>query len=197
MNSRLLKLAAVAALIPSLAFAHTGAGDAGGVAHGFSHPFSGLDHVVAMVMVGVFAWQLGGRSLWLVPSAFVLMMAAGGVLGAFGLGLPFVETGIALSVFVLGVAVAFGIRPTVAVAMGVVGAFAIFHGYAHGAEMPGSASGLAYGLAFMVATAMLHGAGIAAGRFAGQEFGRHAALAMRSAGGVAAIAGVGLLTGLI
>ena len=152
----LLALAALMALAPSAAFAHTGVGDTVGFAHGFMHPITGIDHVLAMVMVGVFAWQLGGRALWLVPTTFVLVMAIGGALGVAGIGVPFVEAGIALSVIVLGAIVAFGIKAPVAVAMAVVGLFAVFHGHAHGSEMPESAAGMAYGLGFMLATALLH-----------------------------------------
>src|SRR3954468_18611232 len=102
-------LAALAViLLPTIAFAHTGVGKTSGFMHGFGHPISGLDHILAMVMVGVFAWQLGGRALWLVPTSFVLMMAAGGALGVFGIDVPFVEVSIALSVIVLGMSVALG-----------------------------------------------------------------------------------------
>jgi len=97
------------ALAPSLAFAHTGVGPTQGFVHGFMHPVSGIDHILAMVTVGVFAWQLGGRALWAVPAAFVTIMALGGALGMSGIGLPFVELGIALSVVVLGAVVALGV----------------------------------------------------------------------------------------
>src|SRR5262245_41105334 len=136
--------AAAALVLPTVAFAHTGVGEASGFVHGFGHPVSGLDHILAMVMVGLFAYQLGSRALWLVPATFVLAMAAGGVLGVTGLNVPFIEMGIALSVIVLGAIVAVGVKAPVAVAMGIVGLFATFHGYAHGAEMPENAGGLAY-----------------------------------------------------
>ncbi len=152
-----LVLAAVTALLPTAAFAHTGIGATTGFGHGFVHPLTGIDHVLAMTAVGMFAWQLGGRALWLVPATFVGLMAAGGALGVAGVGVPFVEAGIALSVVVLGAIVALGIRSPVAVAMGIVGLFAIFHGHAHGAEMPENAGGLTYALGFMLATAALHG----------------------------------------
>ena len=144
--------AAVAALFlaPSLAFAHTGVGDTLGFVHGFSHPLSGLDHVLAMVMVGVLAWQLGGRAVWVVPATFVLVMAGGGALGMMGVAIPFVEIGIALSVIILGAIVALGIRAPVAIAAGIVGLFAIAHGHAHGAEMPAAAAGMAYAAGFML-----------------------------------------------
>lgn len=192
----LATLATIAALSPTAAMAHTGVGAAGGFAHGFWHPITGLDHVLAMVLVGVLAWQLGGRALWLVPATFVLVMAVGGVLGITGLALPLVELGIALSVVVLGAAVAFGLRAPVAVAMSIAGVFAIFHGYAHGAEMPAAASGLAYGIGFMIATAALHLCGLGLGYLVGAAGDRYA-VAVRSAGGLAAIAGIAILTGAL
>ncbi|MFC5070018.1 HupE/UreJ family protein [Flaviflagellibacter deserti] len=184
-------------LIPSLAFAHTGVGDTTGFFHGFEHPVSGLDHVLAMVLVGVFAWQLGGRALWLVPATFVAIMAGGGALGLAGIDVPFVETGIALSVIILGAAVALNVRAPVAIAMGLVGLFAIFHGHAHGSEMPEDAGGFAYGGGFMLATALLHVLGIAIGFSIVKAEERHGLIAVRSAGGLAAVAGIGLLTGLL
>jgi urease accessory protein len=184
-------------MMPAAAFAHTGAGDADGFAHGFTHPLSGLDHILAMVMVGVFAWRLGGRALWLVPAAFVAVMAIGGALGAFGVPLPFVEVGIALSVVVLGGAVALDIRPPVAAALGVVALFAVFHGYAHGAEMPDNAAGIAYAGGFMFATAVLHATGICAGFLIGKTAEWSGPFVVRSAGALATLAGVGLLTGAL
>lgn len=185
------------ALIPSVALAHTGVGDTGGFFHGFAHPVSGLDHVLAMVMVGLFAWQLGGRALWLVPATFVLVMAMGGALGATGIGVPFVETAIALSIIVLGASVALGLKAPVAVAMGIVGLFAVFHGHAHGAEMPENAGGLAYAAGFMIATAILHGMGIAIGVLIGRAGELHGSSIVRASGGAAAVAGIGILTGIL
>ena len=190
-------LALVAALAPSLAFAHTGVGDTAGFSHGFLHPLTGLDHVLAMVMVGIFAWQLGGRALWLVPTTFVTLMAVGGTLGVAGIGVPFVEAGIALSVIVLGAIVALRVRAPIAVAMAVVGLFAIFHGHAHGAEMPESAAGIAYGLGFMLATALLHTAGIGLGFLIGWVGERKGPIVVRTAGAAAALAGVAILAGLV
>ena len=179
------------------AFAHTGVGPTSGFTHGFGHPISGLDHILAMVMVGVFAWQLGGRALWLVPSTFVLVMAVGGALGVLGVNLPFVEIGIALSVVVLGAVVALDIKAPVAVAMGLVGLFAIFHGHAHGAEMPEDAGGGAYAAGFMLATTLLHVVGIGVGFLVGKAGEKYGSTLMRGAGGIAAVAGVGLLTGIL
>jgi urease accessory protein len=187
---------AILTLSPMAAMAHTGTGTAVGFAHGLWHPITGLDHVLAMMLVGVLAWQLGGRALWLVPATFVLVMAVGGAAAVAGWALPLVELGIALSVVVLGAAVAFGIRAPVAVAMGIAGLFAIFHGQAHGAEMPGDASGLAYGIGFMVATAALHLSGLGLGYLVGAAGDRHAVV-VRSAGGLAALAGIAILTGAL
>ena len=151
---RFLQLAfLVAFLAPTAALAHTGVGDTSGFMRGFMHPLGGLDHQLAMILVGIFAYQLGGRALWLVPLTFVAVMAFGGFLGIAGIPVPFIELGIALSVIVLGAIVAFGVKVPVAAAMGIVGLFAIFHGHAHGSEMPMDASGLEYGLGFMLVAA--------------------------------------------
>jgi urease accessory protein len=195
--SRFNSALAACVLAPSLAFAHTGIGQTVGFAHGFTHPVSGLDHVLAMILVGVLAWQLGGRALWLVPTTFVSVMAIGGALGMMGISVPFVEAGIAFSVIVLGAVVALGIRAPLAIAAGVVGLFAIFHGHAHGSEMPAAAAGIAYAAGFMLATSVLHIAGIAIGYLIGKISEQQGAIVMRSAGAIAAVAGIGLLTGLI
>jgi urease accessory protein len=150
-----------------------------------------------MVTVGIFAAQLGGRSLWLVPATFVLMMAAGGAAGMAGLSIPLVEIAIAMSVIVLGAIVAMGVKAPVAAAMGLVGFFAIFHGYAHGAEMPQDAGGAVYGLGFMAATALLHLIGIGAGLLIGQANGRRALALQRVTGCLVAVAGLALLSGQI
>ena len=190
-----LGLAGALALAPSLAFAHTGHGDAEGFVHGFMHPIGGLDHVLAMVAVGIFAAQLGGRAIWAVPATFVALMALGGFLGMAGIDVPFVEFGITLSIVALGGAVALGWKNwPLGAAMAVVGFFAIFHGHAHGAEMPTDASGLAYAGGFMTATALLHMAGIGLGVLIGSA--RAPRLTQALGAGVAAI-GVGLLTGVI
>ncbi|RFB85688.1 urease accessory protein [Rhizobium leguminosarum bv. trifolii] len=195
LKSGLLALAAAA--LPAVAYAHTGVGQTSGFVHGFSHPVSGLDHILAMVMVGVFAFQLGGRATWLVPTTFVLVMALGGALGVAGVNVPFVETGIALSVVVLGAIVALNVKAPTALAMGVVGLFAVFHGHAHGAEMPEDAGGAAYAAGFMIATAFLHAAGLGLGYIIGRAGERQGAFVTRAAGSVAAIAGVGILAGVI
>jgi len=188
-------LAGASVLAPSLALAHPGHGEAFGFAAGVGHPVGGLDHVLAMVMVGVFAAQLGGRALWAVPATFVAVMALGGGLGMAGVALPFVETGIALSIVVLGVAVALGVKAPVAAAMALVGVFATFHGYAHGAEAPETASGLAYAAGFLLATAALHAAGVGFGLLTATFSAANGGLVARAAGGLAALAGVVILLG--
>jgi urease accessory protein len=190
-------MAMAAAFLPTAALAHTGVGDTSGFLYGFAHPISGLDHILAMVMVGVFAWQLGGRALWLAPATFVLVMALGGLLGVAGIDVPYVETGIALSVVVLGAVVALGVKAPVAMAMGLVGLFAIFHGHAHGAEMPEDAGGVAYAAGFMIAAALLHATGIGIGLLIGKASKSYGSVVVRSAGGVAAVAGAGLLAGVL
>ena len=184
-----------AALTPGWAFAHPGLGDAHGFAHGFMHPLGGLDHVAAMVAVGLLAAQLGGRTLWLVPGAFVAAMAAAGVLGALGVGLPYVEVGIALSVLVLGAAVAFEVRLPMALVVAMAGFFAIFHGHAHGTEMPATASGLAYGLGFVLSTALLHAAGIGLGLTLAS--GRQGRRVVQAAGAAVVVVGAALLSGVV
>jgi len=158
--------AAVAAIsVPaSVALAHVGGeGLSGGFASGFTHPLGGLDHVVAMVAVGLWGAFLGAPAIWLLPVVFPVVMAFGGVLGIAGVPLPSVEIGIALSAVVLGLAVAAAVRAPIWIAAIIVGAFAIFHGYAHGAELPADTSALAYSAGFVVATGLLHLAGIALG----------------------------------
>ena len=157
-------LAASLVLVPTLAFAHAGpAGHTHDLVSGFAHPIGGLDHLLAMVAVGLFAAQLGGRALWLVPASFVATMAAAGFAGMAGVHVPLAEAGIVLSIVVLGAVVALRLAMPVAAAMALVAFFAIFHGYAHGLETPETASGLLYGLGFLAATALLHGLGIAIG----------------------------------
>ncbi|WP_064710392.1 HupE/UreJ family protein [Rhizobium bangladeshense] len=195
LKSGLLALASLA--LPAVASAHPAVGDAAGFSHGFAHPMSGLDHVLAMVMVGVVAFQLGGRAIALLPVTFVLMMASGGALGVAGVALPYVETGIALSVVVLGIMVAINVRAPLAAALAMAGLFAVFHGHAHGAEMPEDAAGAAYAAGFMMATGLLHGAGLALGYVIGRAGERQAVFVTRAAGGVASLSGLGILAGLI
>ncbi len=169
------------------AAAHVGAADsAGGFTTGFLHPLLGWDHVVAMVGVGLWGAFLGRPAIWVLPVVFPLVMAFGGVLGVAGVPLPGVEIGIALSAIVLGLMVAFAGRPPLPVAAVIVGAFAIFHGHAHGTELPAAANPILFSLGFVIATGLLHLAGIAFGLLARWPAGR---VLVRSGGGV--IAGVG------
>jgi urease accessory protein len=188
-------LATILALIPTAAFAHTGHGDTAGLLHGFMHPIGGLDHVLAMVAVGVFAVVLGGRALWLVPASFVAMMVVGFGLGVSGVALPYVELGIALSSVVIGFAAALGRPMPVAAAMALAGVFAVFHGHAHGAEMPAGALGLEYAFGFVLATTALHLAGIGAAVGTSRLVGRHGKTAAQLAGGLFAMGGLGILAG--
>lgn len=143
------------------AVAHTGEGVAGGFASGFLHPIAGWDHVIAMLAVGLWGAFLGRPAIWLLPVVFPLVMAFGGALGVVGVPLPGVEIGIALSAIVLGAMVALAARPPLWVAAVIVGAFAIFHGHAHGTELPSAANPIAYSLGFVMATGTLHATGIA------------------------------------
>ena len=196
--ARRLALAALTFFITAVAAeAHTGVGSTMGFTHGFGHPFSGLDHILAMVAVGLFAANLGGRALWLVPLSFVAMMAAGSALGVAGVAMPFVEIGIAASVIVLGLAVAMQWKLPVAGAMSLVGFFALFHGHAHGGEMPADASGLAYGVGFVIATAMLHAAGIGLGLGIGSVARTVSRRVLQTGGAVMSLAGAAMLTGVI
>lgn len=174
-----LALGLTLALVPSAAFAHTGAGDAHDLIHGFMHPMGGVDHLLAMVAVGVFAVALGGRALYAVPAAFVGMMVAGFLLGIAGVQLPFMELVIGASSLVIAGAALFGRSMKVAAASALVGVFAVFHGVAHGAELPLGASGWEFALGFAVATAALHLAGIGATLAAIRLSGRSATSAKR------------------
>jgi urease accessory protein len=189
-------IVAVLYVLPSAALAHTGIGDTAGFMHGFSHPVSGIDHILAMVAVGIFAYQLGGRALWMVPATFVLVMAAGGALGIAGVGIPYIEVGIALSVVILGAVIALGVKAPVAVAMAIVGVFAIFHGHAHGAEMPADTSGAMYAAGFMLGTALLHAVGVGLGFVIGRIGEARGPMIVRVAGALTCLAGILLLTKL-
>jgi urease accessory protein len=180
----LLMLAAVA----GPASAHSAQGLGGGFAAGFLHPLLGWDHVAAMVAVGLWGTFLGRPAIWLLPVVFPLVMTVGGALGVLGVPLPAVELGIALSAVLLGAAVAFALRPPLWLAGVLVGVFAIFHGHAHGTELPESAHPLVYSLGFVIATGALHLAGITIGETVRWRHGR---TLVRVAGGL--IAAVGLV----
>jgi urease accessory protein len=186
-----------AAFAPDAAYAHVGVGSTAGFAHGFWHPIGGIDHVLAMVAVGMFAANLGGRALWAVPLTFVGLMAVGGLLGIEHVAIPYVEVGIAVSVIVLGLLVALRVQWPVAAAMALVGLFAIFHGHAHGEEMPIDASGAAYAAGFMLATALLHIAGIAIGIGIERIGSHYSHRTAQVTGSAMALAGVAILTGVL
>ena len=160
---RTLPLAAVTLLLAQPALAHEQADVGGGLTAGLLHPLTGADHLIAMVAVGIWGAQLGAPAIWVLPITFPLVMALGGVLGILHVPLPMPEVIIALSALVLGGAVAMRLKLPFAAAAAVVAVFAIFHGHAHGAELPGSANPLAYGIGFVVATGLLHLCGIVIG----------------------------------
>ena len=192
MTRRILFTSMTLAAMASAAEAHVGAGSISGFINGLTHPLGGLDHILAMVAVGLFAAHLGGRALWLVPASFVTMMAVGGAAGMAGVDFPFVEAGISLSVLALGAIVALRWNAPVPAAMTIAGFFAVFHGHAHGTEMPAGAAGLTYAFGFVLATATLHGAGLAIGLMA-----QNSRRLTQIGGGALALAGAGLLTGAI
>ena len=189
---RKIALALVLFALAGSALAHEGGGIAGGFSSGFMHPVLGWDHVVAMVAVGLWGAFLGRPAIWVLPIVFPMVMAFGGAIGLSGLHIPAVETGIAWSAVVLGAVVALAVRPPIWVAAVIVGAFAIFHGYAHGVELPKAADPLAYSLGFVIATGLLHLVGIAIGLVVRWPAGK---LAVRAVGAAIAMAGVAFLTG--
>ena len=186
MTATLRFLAVVlAAAYAQPAMAHTGS-MAGGLVGGLAHPVFGPDHLVAMVAVGLWGAFLGPPAIYVLPIVFPLVMAFGGVLGILGMPLPGVEIGIATSAIVLGLMVVFAVRPPLWIAAVLVGAFAIFHGHAHGAELPPGTDAFAYSAGFVIATGLLHLAGIALGRLTRWPAGQ---VAVRTAGGLIACAG--------
>lgn len=171
----------------NVAWAHVEGGQAAGFFTGLQHPWSGLDHVLAMIAVGLWGAQLGSPALWLLPIAFPMMMAMGAMMGLLGIPVPGVEIGIALSAIVLGAMILAEVRPKLAVAIALVGIFAVFHGHAHGTELPAGQSGLLYSMGFVIATGCLHGVGIAIGLVNGLPAGK---LVLRGAGSFIAVMGV-------
>ncbi|AML51810.1 HupE/UreJ family protein [Falsihalocynthiibacter arcticus] len=187
----LLAVSTITFAEPSIA--HTGEGYGGGFISGFAHPVLGWDHVAAMVAVGLWGAFLGTPAIWILPVVFPLIMALGAVVGILGIPIPAVEVGIALSAVVLGLMIAFAVKPPIWISAILVGLFAIFHGYAHGTELPESANAFAFAVGFVLATGLLHLIGIAFGLLAKWPAGR---VAVRSAGGFISLAGVAFLTGL-
>ncbi|GAC1316161.1 MAG: HupE/UreJ family protein [Collimonas sp.] len=184
-----LSVALSAIVFCSAANAHPGHGF--DLMAGISHPFLGLDHVLAMVAVGVWARQLGGRAVWLAPASFVALMALAGSVGVGGIALPVIESGIATSVLLLGLLIAFAVKVRPVPAAVIVASFAVFHGYSHGVEMPALAAAWQYGLGFLLATAMLHGLGLLLGGALRQR-----TLLLRAAGAVVAASGVWMMAAI-
>jgi urease accessory protein len=195
----LMKRAAVTTFViffvfaPAAALAHPGHDGAGGLLNGFVHPLTGIDHVLAMIAVGVLAAGYGGRALWLVPMSFLVAMAAAGAIGMAGIPVQIVEAGIGLSVVVLGLMIAFQFKPPTLVATVVVGFFALFHGYAHGSEMPNGLAGLSFAAGFLIATALLLGAGVGIGLIVQRR--TLSRRLFQAGGGVIALVGVAVLAG--
>jgi urease accessory protein len=190
---RTLPLLILATSWATPAAAHQG-GTAAGILSGLSHPVSGLDHVLAMVAVGLWGAQLGAPAIWLLPVTFPMVMALGGMLGLMGLPLPGIETGIALSALLLGLVVLLEARPPLAVAAVLVAFFALFHGHAHGAELPPGESGITYSLGFVISTGLLHATGITIGLIHRWGWGR---TLLRGAGALVALGGVYFLWGAL
>lgn len=194
MLKRLLATLALFAMSSSV-WAHADAASmTGGFISGFLHPLFGWDHVVAMVAVGLWGAFLGRPAIWVLPIVFPLVMAFGGALGVAGVPVPYIETGIALSGLVLGLMVLFAVRAPLWLAAVLVGAFAIFHGHAHGTELPDATSPLTYSIGFVIATGLLHLAGIAFGELTRFPWGQWA---VRAGGAVIAAVGTGFLVGVL
>ncbi|MEP6565334.1 MAG: HupE/UreJ family protein [Mesorhizobium sp.] len=181
----------LAAVMP--AYAHVGVGTTSSFVAGFSHPLSGLDHMTVMIAVGLWAALKGGKAIWAWPAAFVGVMLVGGALGMLHVPVPFVEPGILASVVALGLLVALAVDLPVTAGVAIIGLFALFHGHAHGTEVPENAGGLEYMAGFAVATAALHAVGIAAGLGLGMRFRSLS----RAAGAACAAVGVGLVFGVL
>jgi urease accessory protein len=174
-------------LYPLTAFAHKRGGEAIGFVSAFEHPISGLDHVLAMVAVGLWGAQLGAPAIWVLPVVFPMVMALGGMMGLMGIRLPGIELCIALSAVALGFAVFREARPKLWMAAMIVGFFAIAHGHAHGTELPAGASGVLYSIGFVIATGLLHATGIGIGLVHRWPAGR---VGLRLAGAIVAMGGV-------
>ncbi len=181
-------------LVAGPAIAHTGGHEAGGFLAGFEHPITGWDHVAAMVAVGLWGAFLGAPALWVLPVVFPLIMAFGGALAIFGTAMPSVELAIAASALVIGALVAFAARPSLWIAAPIVAFFAIFHGYAHGLEMPNAAHPAAYAAGFVIGTGLLHLLGIGLGSLSGSAGGR---IAVRAGGAAVAVAGLVFVVGVL
>jgi urease accessory protein len=187
MNLRRDLAAAAAVLVAASAYGHILGGEASGFVTGFLHPITGLDHVLAMVAVGLWGAQLGAPAIWVLPVAFPLVMAFGGMLGFIGMPLPGIEFGIAASAVMLGAVVMFEFRPTLIVAAELVAFLAIFHGYAHGTELPAGQSAMLYSFGFVIATGCLHAVGIGVGTVHRWRWGQRT---LRATGALVSVGGV-------
>lgn len=177
-------IAVAMAALATPAFAHTGSGVEGGFMSGLGHPIGGLDHLVAMVAVGLWGAVLGRPAIWILPIVFPLVMAVGAAMGIAGIDVPFIELGIALSGVVLGLFIVFFVKTPMAVAAVLVGLFAIFHGHAHGTEMGSDYNGIAYAVGFVISTGLLHLAGIALGTLTSNDIGKWV---VRASGAIIAV----------
>lgn len=187
-------LASAVMLAPTATLAHTGHGDTAGFMHGIAHPISGIDHVLAMVSVGILAAGIGGRALWLLPLTFISVMMGAAVLGMIGVDLPSFEVWIAGSLVALGLAVAYPSYLSSLTGAGLIAVFAIFHGYAHGAEMPVGASGLAYAAGLVMGTVLLIGTGTGVTLLAGLKGGRFGPCVLRGGGAAIGLYGLAALS---
>lgn len=187
MRQSISKIAVSLFLLPSIALAHAGIGETSGFMHGFGHPLGGVDHLLAMIAVGLWAAQIGGRAFWVVPTTFVSAMIFGGILGFTGIAVSFIEEGVLLSVLVLGILIAGAFKLPLVYSALIVGIFAIFHGNAHGAEMPVAMDAVSYTLGFALTTAMLHLAGIGLGALFQKT---NTQVVNRFAGGAIVVAGL-------
>ena len=187
MQRNLFKTTLLFVICASLAWAHTSYENSGGFVSGFMHPLTGLDHMLAMFAVGLWGAQLGMPAVWMLPVAFPMVMALGGVLGMMGIALPLVEVGVAASALALGGCVLFEYKPKQRwLAAVLVGFFGIFHGNAHGTELPEGANGMLYSVGFVIATGLIHLSGVTLGLVHRWSFGR---IALRLAGAAVGLAG--------
>jgi len=191
--STLIGIGCAAYALPALAHSGSASALGGGFVTGFLHPIFGWDHVIAMVAVGLWGAFLGKPAIWILPVVFPMVMAYGGALGIFGISVPAVETGIAASAVVLGGLIALAVRAPLWIAAVIVGAFAIFHGHAHGTELPDATAPLAYSAGFVISTGLLHLGGVAFGLLVGRPGGEKV---VRTGGAAIAIAGVAFLVGI-
>ena len=177
----------IALLLPQVALAHIESGEAGGFLSGLSHPVSGLDHIIAMVAVGLWGAQLGKPAIWVLPVTFPMMMAFGGMLGLIGMPLPGVEVGIATSAVVLGALILGEVRVALMFSVPIVAFFAIFHGHAHGTELQEGQNAMLYSLGFVTSTGLLHASGIVIGLLHRWQSGR---IVLRGAGALVMVGGL-------